>query len=134
MQTDMVVKKYLFEFGGSMFLYCLAVFASVSLLNHYGHMMGLFRYPIALIPILPVLLCLVSILRFFNAADELQQLIQTKAVASAFVISGFIFITAGFLENAGIPEMKIIFAFPIMISLWGICYGYFNWRYGIRGH
>lgn len=111
-------KTYLMQFGGSMALYVVALFASVWLLKTLGD--SPWRFPAALLPVIPIVLGLLAFLRFFQEMDELQKSIQLEALGFSFGATGLLTFTYGLLQNAGLPQVSFIAVFPMMIALWGV--------------
>ncbi len=128
MKQNEVTKRYFKEFGISMGFYVVAVIASSMALNN-------FEFPkfaqiiITLIPIIPTIFVVISIMRALNDSDELQKRIQLQAITFSAVTTGLITFTYGFLENIGFPSFPTIFVYPIMIFLWGIGAIYFSRKY-----
>ncbi len=77
------------------------------------------RYPVALLPVLPLGLAMAAYIRFLQRSDELQRRIQLDALAYSFGASALITISYGFLEQVGLPHVSWVFVAPLMILLWG---------------
>mgnify|MGYP000994494346 FL=1 len=126
MNQNEVMKRYFKEFGISMGIYVVAVIVSTTILNN-------FEFPqfaqiiITLIPVIPTIFVVISILRGLRESDELQQRIQLQAVTFSAITTGLITFSYGFLENIGFPPFPTIWVLPIMFFLWGISLGYF-WK------
>lgn len=112
-------KRYIVEFGLAMIIaYPLVLVISIILLNQYPE--SSWRVPLALAPVVPPLFGLRAFLRFLGRMDELQRRIQFEAIGFSFGVTLVVAMTAGFLENAGLPRLSWIFVVPLMIALWGI--------------
>lgn len=122
-----VIKRYLREFGLSMTLYVIVIIGSASLLNRIGD--SSWRIPIALAPVLPIVLMLGAFLRYLSGIDELQQRIQLMAIAFAAGAVGLLTFSYGFLENIGFPHLSLVWIFPAIIAFWGIGAACFSRRY-----
>jgi hypothetical protein len=61
-----------------------------------------------------------AFLRFLGRMDELERRIQLEAIGFAFGVTLVVVMTAGFLENAGVPRVSGIWIGPLMIALWGV--------------
>lgn len=115
---NQAAKTYMMQFGASMALYAVIVFISAWLLNNVA--VAAWRVPVALLPVIPMIMGLVAFVRFFRTMDELQKRIQLDALAFAFIASGLLTFTYGLLQNAGLPQVSFIAVFPLMIALWGV--------------
>jgi hypothetical protein len=124
----MTATTYGKQFAASLMLYFVILVASLCGLKFIATD-SIWKYPVAFTPAVPILLLLWVIFRYIKQQDELQRLIQFKAVVSAFCISGFAFTTYGFLQNTGLPTLDIIWAFPLMIWIWGLSGVWFQWKY-----
>lgn len=120
-------KEYLMGFGSSMFIYVIAVLASITLLQRFPETP--FKILIAVAPVIPILFALRAFLRYLNSIDELQQRIQMNAIAFAAGATGIATFTYGFMENAGFPQLSWIWIFPLMIALWGLALPVVSRRY-----
>src|SRR5690606_34891721 len=76
------------------------------------------RYLIAILPMLPLIFAFRSFLHQLANMDELQQRIQLQAIGFAAGAVGMITLTYAFLENAGLPQLSMIWVFPLMCLLW----------------
>lgn len=126
MNQNEVMKRYFKEFGISMGFYVVAVIASTTILNNF-EFPQIAQIIITLIPIIPTIFVVISIMRALRESDELQQRIQLQAVTFSAITTGLITFSYGFLENVGFPPFPSIWILPIMFMLWGISLGYF-WR------
>ncbi|MDX1993455.1 MAG: hypothetical protein SF029_13780 [bacterium] len=77
------------------------------------------RYPIAVLPVVPILLGFRAYLRFVRRMDEMEQRIQFEAVAFAVGVVGVVTFALGLLETAGMPPVSMLWIFPSIILLWG---------------
>lgn len=112
-------KTYMLQFGAAMVIfYPLALVASIALLQRYPG--SEWRVLFALLPVIPPLFGLLAFVRFLGQMDELQRRIQFEGISLSFGVTLFVAMTAGFLENAGLPRLSWIFVVPLMIGLWGI--------------
>jgi hypothetical protein len=117
-KLDAPTRTYLKEFAVAMLAYLLVLPASIVAIQHHPHVW--WRLPVALAPILPLLLLLRAIVRFFRRLDELQRRIQLDALAFAFAGSALLTFTYGLLENVGFPRLSYGYVWSVMGVLWGI--------------
>jgi hypothetical protein len=90
---------------------------------------GALRFLIAVLPMLPLIFGLRSFLRYLSTLDELQNRIQLQAIGFAAGATGMITLTYGFLENAGLPRLSMLWVFPLLCFLWGGASWLFTRRY-----
>ena len=76
------------------------------------------RYPVALLPMIPLGFALVVWVRFFRRMDELQQRLEVEALAFAFGGTALITFAYGFLQDAGFPDLNWFYVWPLMGGLW----------------
>lgn len=79
--------------------------------------LGIWRLPVALTPMLPVLFIAHSIVRMFSSGDELQIKIHMQSLAFAFVGTVLLTLTYGFLQMAGVPTANWVWVWPLMGTL-----------------
>ena len=120
-------KNYARDFTMTMIAYTVIIIVSRLLLNNLGD--SLWRFPIALLPVIPIIILILAFMRYLSAIDELQQKIQLQAIGFAAGTTGLLTFAYGFLELAGFPRFSTFFIFPMMIMLWGIGLSYFSRRY-----
>lgn len=128
MNQNEVMKRYFKEFGISMGIYVVAVIVSTTILNNF-EFPQIAQIIITLIPVIPTIFVVISILRGLRESDELQQRIQLQAVTFSAITTGLITFSYGFLENIGFPPFPTIWVLPIMFFLWGISLSYFWKKY-----
>ncbi len=91
------LQQAMFKFGGWLAGYTLATFFTVTLFNN--HLVpDLLRIPAALIPMLPAIFALLSWVEGFRVMDELQQKIQTEAIAFGFGLTAVLTFSYGWLQ------------------------------------
>jgi hypothetical protein len=112
------MKRYLLEFGSSMAGYTVLVPVSIWLLRRCPP--GPWRYPIALLPVIPAAFALWAFIRLFRSLDELQRRINFEAVVFSFLATCLLTLTWGFLQNAGLPRVDVLWVAPLLIMLWGL--------------
>ena len=76
------------------------------------------RYPAILLPMIPALFVLQSVVRQIASMDELQRSLQLQALAFAFGGTAIITFSYGFLERVGFPTISMFFVWPVMAVLW----------------
>jgi peptidoglycan/LPS O-acetylase OafA/YrhL len=99
-------------------LYTATLFPSIWITQKFHH--GWWRPPLAIAPILPCLLFVRALLRFYGRCDELQMRIHLQALAFAFGCTAILTLTYGFLQNVGFPNINFVWVWPLMGSLWAI--------------
>jgi peptidoglycan/LPS O-acetylase OafA/YrhL len=110
-------RRYYFEFGAAMLAYVVTVLLSVWLLVG-DQISGDWRWIVALLPVPPMFLVALAVLRQLRRDDELQRKIQFEALAIAFAGTALITFSYGFLENVGFPKLPTFAIWPMMGALW----------------
>lgn len=114
-------KRYMRDFLLAMAAYSGLVVFSIWLLDQMPETAeSVWRYGIAILPMLPLLFALAAFLRYLEQIDELQQRLQLQAISFAAGATGLITLTWGLLENTGLPHLSVIWVFPMMVALWGL--------------
>lgn len=109
------IGAYLGEFGGAMFAYMGTLMGVVASRPHEG------RAWMELLPIIPLLLAFVAIIRQYRRMDEFYQRIHAQAFALGAMIVGVGIMIWGFAENAGAPALSTMWIAPAMLGAWGLC-------------
>jgi hypothetical protein len=77
------------------------------------------KVPVALVPMLPLVVVALGIMRAIRASDELQARIQFEALAFAFALTAFATFSYGFLElYAGFRHLNMFSVWPVMAVFW----------------
>lgn len=122
-------KRYLVEFGSSMFAYAVVLIAAIEVIQQFPH--AAWRIPVAIAPVIPICFALWAFLRALGRMDELQRRIQLNAIGIGFGATGIVTFTYGFLELVGFPVMSYIWVLPMMAVFWGIGTAFATWRYAL---
>ena len=120
-------RKYALEFGGAIVAYALALFVTITLLNAYPD--AVWRVPLALVPVVPLIFALLAFVRFLGRMDELQRRVQLEALAFAFGGTALLTFSYGFLQIVGFPQVSWFAVWPIMAALWIVGLYLANRRY-----
>ncbi len=120
-------KRYQKEFGTSMLGYFILLPVSIHLLKGNPH--SSWRVLWALLPALPAPFAVWAVVRFYRGLDELHRRIHLEGLSLSFPASLLIIFTYGFLQNAGLPSVDLIWVATMMIGLWGLGLCIANWRY-----
>lgn len=112
------VRTYLKHFSVTMIAYTVLLIVSRLLLNTVDNQA--LRIIIAILPVLPVPFGIWVVMIYVRSLDELQRRIQFEAVAFSMLMTGSITFTLGFLADADVPQLSLIWVFPMSIALWGI--------------
>jgi hypothetical protein len=76
--------------------------------------MGFERTLVSFSPMVPVLLMLVAVFRYFRRVDEYLRIKILENWAMTAVITALWTFTYGFLEGAGFPRLSMTTVFPVM--------------------
>ena len=120
--------RYLLEISLSLVLYLIVLTFSLNYLkkDNLDHTVQII---ICLLPVLPCIFTVMSVIRLINRLDELQRQIQLNALAFSFTGTALATFSYGFLENIGFPHFPIFMIWPIMATLWGMGVAFGIWRY-----
>lgn len=120
-------RKYKLRMLAVSLVYVALVYASVHALQRKPA--APWKYVIAVLPMLPVLLMPLFFVQLLRSLDELQRKIQLEALGFAFAASALLTLTYGFLENAGLPDVNWVWVWPIMGGFWILGLFGARWRY-----
>lgn len=124
-------RRYLREFLPAMLAYVVAVIASVSLLKHVDE--PVLRAMVALMPVPPIAFAMRAMVRRIRDADELQRQIELEALSVATLLVSLGYLTAGFLQKAGVIDVPssvaMIWVFPLVCVVYGFAKILVNRRY-----
>ena len=77
------------------------------------------KVALALLPTLPVIWVMWSVIRFLGQTDELQRRVHLEALAIAAGVAAFLTLTYGFLEDfAGFPHIAAWWTFVVIDMVW----------------
>lgn len=127
MRIQETTRSYLKEFGTAMVAYTVVLFLSIWAIN--SHLRSPWRYPVALLPMIPAAFALIAVVRHLGRLDELQRRIQFEALAFAFGGTALLTFSYGFVENVGFPHLSWFWVWPLMALLWSIGLVIANRRY-----
>jgi hypothetical protein len=87
------------------------------------------RYPLAVLPVIPSVFALIAFIRRLRSMDELQRRIQFEAFGISFAITIVATLGYGFLELAGLPHLPLIWVGPGMVATWGLVSAFVTRRF-----
>jgi hypothetical protein len=120
--TPALRRRYLREFAPAMLGYMLAVLASVWLLKRVDAP-GL-RVLVALLPVPPIAMALLAIVRYIRDTDELQRRIELEAVSIATACVSLAYLAVGFVQLARVIDIPagvaMISVFPLVCGVYGM--------------
>src|SRR5687768_940461 len=100
--VDAAMKRYMIQFAGVITAYVVLLVASITLIE--ANPDAWWRFPVAVVPVLPTIYGMVAFIRYLRAMDELQRRIHLEALAFSVGCTSIVTFTYGFLENVGLPE------------------------------
>lgn len=115
--SDLSTRQFRVEFTIAMLAYVLALLVSIWLLQ-WVQVSGYWRWLVALMPVPPIMMVGVAVLRDLRRIDEMQRKVQFEALAFAFGGTALLTFSYGFLENVGFPKLPTFAIWPIMAVLW----------------
>ena len=113
---DNARKQYQLQLGLALVVYALLLAVSLPLTQAYSD--SPWRYPLAVIPMLPFFYGIRAYVLYLRRVDELERRIAVESLAIAFGGAASITFGYGFLENVGLPHVNWMFVWPVMAGLW----------------
>jgi hypothetical protein len=114
-------RTYLIEFGAVAAFYTLADSARPWLegltQNPTLHLLAV------ALPVVPIWLMLVVVIRFYRRVDELEKLKLLENVAIAAGVMACLTTSYALLEDAGLPKLALTWAWPTLAVCWGVATG-----------
>jgi len=111
-------KQYMVRFLISMWVYVLVLLMAVFFVN--ANCDSALRFPVMLLPAVPIFFALLAFANYFETMDELQKRIQLYALALSVGGTAMIAMTYGLLELVGAPHLSWVWIFPLIVGLWGL--------------
>jgi hypothetical protein len=111
-------RRHLTEFGVAMAGYVVVLLITVRVVEAFPE--ALWRYLVAVLPVVPIVFVLWAVQRAIGRMDELQRRVQLEGIAFASVGTGVLTFAYGFLEGVGLPHLSWTLVLPLMFGLWGI--------------
>jgi hypothetical protein len=112
-------RKYLARFIPGMLLYMVLLPFCVGIAKVLPED-NLLRYPIAVLPVLPIGFVFWALIDHVRGLDELEQRIHLEAAVFSLGATGMIFFAMGLLESTGLKTLHIILVLPSNILFWGV--------------
>jgi hypothetical protein len=124
-------KRYTRRMLGAGLLYALFVFGASTLIRHSGlHLPQWAIILLALTPVIPGVLMMVTYLTFVRQMDEFNRRIQNEAWLISAGVVGIGSFTYSFLEEwAHFPRVDLVWIFPALILAWGLALFFVRRRY-----
>ena len=134
MDMHPVERRYKRELFSAISAYTVAILVSTWLLKHVlGDAPAWQRAGIGLLPMVPVALVVRAMVRLIRDTDEMQRRIDLEAAAIAGTVVGLGYFTCGLLASARVitvaGETVLIWAFPLLLFIFGIAKGWTRRRY-----
>lgn len=135
MSMRKVHKRYLREFLPAMGGYVLLILLYGVMVPRTDSTAG--RAVLAMLPLLPIILVIRSLVRVIRDQDELERRIDLEAIAISAMATGFGFFSFGLFLSAGIgwkvsADAVAIWVMPCLFATFGIAKLFVAWRY--RSH
>ncbi len=119
--------RYTIQVFGLMAMYSVLLLLSLWLLKKIPT--NGWRIPVAVLPVIPLLFVVWSVIHFIRTMDELQKSIHQEALTFSSLVTAVVTMTYGFLENAGLPQISVLYVPVLMCGLWGIGAGIASRKY-----
>jgi hypothetical protein len=114
----MWTRTYLTWFTGGLGAYALVLFFTINAFERHA-VPNVLKIPIALLPMIPLVVVTLAVVGAVRASDELQSRIQFEALSFAFAFTALTTFSYGFLEiYAGFPHLNMFSVWPTMAAFW----------------
>jgi hypothetical protein len=117
--TQAAGRRYLAQLFVLMVVYVAVLFGAIAIVNAM-HPTGALRYAILLVPLVPVVLLVPAILRYFVETDEFERRVMTESLAIAAAVTALLAVTYGFLEVAGLPRPSAWMTWIVLMGAWAV--------------
>ena len=117
---------YLAEFGVAVTLFVAAMLARGKYADHVDNPTE--RLALLALPIVPIWLMLLAVIRHYRRIDELAKLVLVRNLALAAGLTACIVTSYGLLTDAGLRPLAIGWAWPVMATCWGLLTAVGEWR------
>jgi hypothetical protein len=114
-------RTYLVEFVAVAVFYTLAVIARPYLLPLIPY--APLRLLAIVLPVVPIWLMLVVVVRFYRHVDELERLKLLENIAISAGVAACLTTSWALLEDAGLPKLALTWAWPTLAITWAIATG-----------
>lgn len=117
LNPDQAKKRHQYQVLAAMSVYTLALLVCMHFLRQNPS--PALRVLLALLPTLPVIWVMWSVIRFLGQTDELQRRVHLESLAAAAGVTAFLSLTYGFLEDfAGFPHVAAWWTFVLIDLVW----------------
>ena len=120
-------KLYLRRMTIALLVYAVILAVSVPLTSVFAD--AVWRFPVAVTPMVPFIYAIAANGRYLRSVDELQQRIKLEALSIAFGVTAAITFCYGFLEHVGLPHINWWWVWPVMGASWILASMYAERRY-----
>lgn len=96
--------------------YAVLLGSTILLLNDFPD--APWRYPVALVPMIPSGYLVWAVVHYLREIDELQRRIQLEGLGFAFAAGSVITFGYGFLQLTGLPEASWFYVWPVYGTMW----------------
>lgn len=111
-----------------MALYIVALFGSIWAVERY-HLTGAVEVAVTMLPVVPIALLFVAVVRFFSATDELERQINMECLALAAGLTALLAISYYFLEGLGLPRLSSLWTFLAVMIIWAVSKPFVSRKY-----
>lgn len=113
--TTQAQRRYTIQMTLAMAAYVLILFGTRSVMNHLS---GPSRLIAAVLPVFPVIVVFVAVVRWLRNTDEFNRRIVIEALAIAAGITALCSAAYGFLEGDYLPRLSIWWTWSILMGSW----------------
>lgn len=115
-RMKVATRNYVIRLGVGLAGYAVLLVGAIWVLNRFSDQW--WRFIVAALPAVPLLLVARAVARYLGEVDELQSRIQLEALAFAFGAGSLLTFTYGLLQLAGLPPVSWMFVWPVYAGCW----------------
>lgn len=129
MKQKQVQRTYGRQFGAAMAAYTVLLMGVVVATQYVPETN--WNILLAALPAVPLAYGLWAYSGYLEGVDEMQRLIQTKAIVFAAGVVSILTFTYGLLESfASFPPINLLWVFPALTVAWSMGQAYYGRKYG----
>ncbi|MBK8068522.1 MAG: hypothetical protein IPK27_13115 [Rhodanobacteraceae bacterium] len=109
--------RYRARFMGAMAVYAALIVLMLRLVKGVEPLWA--KAIMVLVPMVPIVVALSEMLRFFASLDELERRVHFEAVTTAAILTCMLTFAWGLLELAGLPKVPVLMVLPLFCGIYG---------------
>jgi hypothetical protein len=115
--TRRAARRYAVQFSVTMALYIVVLVSALEVIQRYT-IVGSWRLVLLLLPLIPVIAIVPTVLRWYRDTDEFERRLTTESLAIAAGVTAVYAVTCGFLEIAGMARVSAWYTWLVVMGSW----------------